>query len=256
MGPMLIGMPDWDVHEPGELLMNAKADASTVALFQQDWKLYRKLVDNNFLFHREAYGRLHRFLSEEAAKPFRFLDIACGDASASIGALRGTRIAHYHGIDFSAPALELAAETLRDLPCPVTLERRDFLEALAGRRDWVDVAWIGLSLHHLLAPAKLAFMREIRGALARDGCFLIYENTSPDGEDRESWMRRWDLQKPGWTAYSVEEWDAMAAHVHAADHPETDARWRALGLDAGFSSVRELYAAPTDMFRLYCFQTG
>ncbi len=236
--------------------MTAKADASTVALFQQDWKIYRKMVDNNFLFHREAYSRLQRFLNDEIDKPFRFLDIACGDASASIGALRETRIAHYHGIDFSAPALDLAAETLRDLPCPVTLEQRDFVEALAGRKDLVDVAWIGLSLHHLLAPAKLAFMRDIRLALARDGYFLIYENTSPDGEDRASWLRRWDLQKPGWSAYSQQEWNAMAAHVHAADHPETDGRWRELGREAGFTSVRELYAAPTDLFRLYCFCAG
>ena len=43
-------------------------------------------------------------------------------------------------------------------------------------------AWMGLSLHHLLAPAKLALMRDIRGILAMDGHFLIYENTSPNGE--------------------------------------------------------------------------
>jgi hypothetical protein len=84
---------------------NAAPDASTVALFQQDWMLYRKMVDNNFLYHREAYGRLHGVLVNEVARPFRFLDIACGDASASVGALRGTRVAHYQGIDFSGAAL-------------------------------------------------------------------------------------------------------------------------------------------------------
>jgi hypothetical protein len=44
----------------------------------------------------------------------------------------------------------------------VTLDHRDFVEAL---RDWpapVDGAWISLSLHHLLAPAKLSLMRQIR----------------------------------------------------------------------------------------------
>ncbi len=229
------------------------ADASTVALFQQDWKLYRKMVDNNFLFHREAYGRLHRLLVEDMPRPFRFLDIACGDASASIGALRETQIAHYHGIDFSGAALELAGKALRELNCKVKLEQRDFLDAFHGRTGSEDVVFIGLSLHHLRKPEKLSFMKQIRNSLAESGLFVIYENTSPDGEDRASWMKRWDLQKPFWTAYSDDEWNAMAAHVHAADFPETDATWHALGRDAGFSSVRGLFAAPGDLFRMYCF---
>lgn len=231
------------------------ADASTVAVFQQDWKLYRKMVDNNFLFHREAYGQLHRVLNDGMARPFRFVDIACGDASASAGALEGTRISHYHGIDFSAAALDIASKTLKVLDCPVTLEKRDFLEAIVDWKQVVDVAWIGLSLHHLLTPEKLAFMRNVRKILALGGMFLIYENTSPDGEDRVQWLQRWDLQKPFWTAYSEEEWVAMAAHVHAADFPETDASWHRLGREAGFASVKEVFATPTDLFRMYCFAT-
>ena len=231
----------------------AVADASTVELFQQDWMLYRKLVDNNFLFHREAYGALRGFLTDGGGPLFRFLDIACGDASASAAALRGTRIAHYHGIDFSAAALELAEQNLKNLGCPVTLAQCDFLDALAAGIKPVDIAWIGLSLHHLHAPEKLTAMHRIHDGLAPRGRLLIYENTSPDGEDRKNWLRRWDLQKPAWTAYSEQEWDAMAAHVHAADFPETDSIWRALGHEAGFAEVHELYRAPTDLFRLYCF---
>lgn len=232
-----------------------EADASTVAVFQQDWMLYRKMVDNNFLFHREAYARLHDVLVNEVALPFRFLDIACGDASASAGALLGTRVAHYQGIDFSVAALDIARRTLKVLDCPVTLERRDFLEAIVNWNQPVDIAWIGLSLHHLLTPEKLAFMRNVRKILAPGGMFLIYENTSPDGEDRAHWLQRWDLQKPFWTAYSEEEWNAMAGHVHAADFPETDASWRRLGREAGFASIKEVFATPTDLFRMYCFAT-
>ena len=84
-------------------------DASTVALFQSAWRTYRKIVENNYLFHHEAYGALHRFLVEEVDRPFHFLDLACGDASASARALKGTKTDHYHGIDFSAEALKLAA---------------------------------------------------------------------------------------------------------------------------------------------------
>jgi hypothetical protein len=39
-------------------------DEPSVALFQKQWQLYRKIVDHNYLFHREAYRSLHRPTSD------------------------------------------------------------------------------------------------------------------------------------------------------------------------------------------------
>lgn len=225
----------------------------SAAFFQQEWRIYRKMVDNNYLFHREAYGQLNRILAEKAPQPFRFLDVACGDAGATIDALAGTRIAAYFGVDLARPALDIARETLKALDCPVSLREGDFIEAL---RDWqlpVDVVWIGLSLHHLQAAGKLAVMRDARRILADDGLLLVYEPASPDGEDREGWLKRWDLQRPHWTAYTDEEWTIATSHVHANDFPEPVSGWHRLGREAGFASVEESFAAPSNLFRLYCF---
>lgn len=227
-------------------------NAGTV--FQQEWQIYRKMVDNNYLFHREAYAALHGVLTDDAPHGFRFLDIACGDASASILALRGAPIGHYHGIDTSGAALELAREVLAELPCPVTLEQRDFVEALRDRPDSADVAWIGLSLHHLRTAGKLALMHELRGTVGDRGLLVFYENTSPDGEDRDAWLARWDLQRPAWAAYAQMEWDTMTEHVRASDFPETESSWRRLAEEAGFGSICELFRSPTDLFRMYCLQ--
>jgi SAM-dependent methyltransferase len=225
------------------------------SFFQQQWQIYRKFVDNNYFYHREVYGQLHRILVDEAVWPFRFLDIACGDARATVDALKGTRVAHYHGIDLSQAALDLASKALEALACPVTLEHRDFVEALRNRPEPVDVAWIGLSLHHLLAPAKLTLMREIRGVVGDRGLFLIYEPASPDAEDRDAWFLRWERQnRPLWTALTPEEYEAMTAHVRDNDFPETTSRWHSLGHEAGFDRVRELFVSPTDLFRMYCFE--
>ena len=230
-------------------------DEPMMALFQHQWHLYRKSVDNNYFYHREVYARLHRILVDEAVQPFRFLDIACGDAKATVETLKGTRVAHYYGIDLSQAALELASKALESLGCPVTLDHRDFVEALHDWPEPVDVAWIGLSLHHLLAPAKLSLMREIRGIVGDSGLFLIYENASPDGEDRDAWLRRWERQNQLlWTALTTEEYEAMKAHVRANDFPETTSQWQSLGREAEFGRVRELFVAPTDLFRMYCFQ--
>ena len=118
----------------------------------------------------------------------------------------------------------------------------------------MDVAWISLSLHHLLTPAKLEVMRRMRNVVGDQGLFLIYEHTSLDGEGGDAWLQRHDDQRPSWNALAPEEWDAVIAHVHANDFPETNSQWHALFREASFGQVRELFVAPTNLFRLYCFR--
>ncbi len=223
------------------------------ATFRQDWDSYAKLVANNCFNHREAYAVLRTVLLA-IDQPFRFLDVACGDASASAPALAGTNVSHYRGIDLSEDGLARAERTLGDvLSCPVELERRDFTEALRDPAVTADITWIGLSLHHLEQPGKLAAMKDVRRAVGRHGHLLIYENASPVDESRDEWLERWDAQRPDWTAFSDDEWTSISRHVHACDFPETDAAWRDLGLGAGFAVARCLYASPNELFRLYAF---
>jgi Methyltransferase domain len=229
-------------------------DASAQALFHQEWQIYRTMIDHNYLYHREVYGCLHRILIDEAPQPFRFVDVACGDATEIVGALRGTRISQYHGIDLSRTALDIARPAVAALGCPVKLEQRDLVEALRDRAEPADVVWISLSLHHLLTPAKHAVMRAIRGIVGERGLLMIYEPASPDGEDRAGWMRRWDEQQPVWTAYKPAEWDRLVDHVHAADFPETASRWHELGREAGFDTVQEVFVAPSNLLRMYRFE--
>ena len=226
---------------------------ASATVFQEEWQVYRKVVDNNYLFHREAYAVLRKLLVEEMPAPFRFLDIACGDASATVGALADTDVAHYHGIDLSEPALALAEETLRALPCPFELTRQDFVTALRERTVAADVAWIGLSLHHLQRPQKRALMGDARLIVGERGKLIVYENASPGPETRAAWMKRWDRQRPDWRNFSDSEWASISDHVHANDHPEAHVTWLELGYEAGFGRARCLYESPTRLFRLYCF---
>ena len=237
--------------DPMQLDDTANSPASD---FFEEWRTYRKMVDNNYLFHREAYASLRRFLVAEVGRRFLFLDIACGDSTAAVDALKDTQVVAYHGVDFSRHALQLAAPAVAALDCRIALEHGDYVDILRNRTEPTDVAWIGLSLHHLQAAAKQSVMRDIRRIVGDAGALLIYENASPDGEDREGWMRRWDEQRSAWTAYTPEEWRMACEHVHAFDFPETASGWHELGWASGFNRVRELFRAPTDLFRLYAFQ--
>ena len=110
-------------------------DAAALAQFQEQWATYRKLVENDCLAHRAVSGILRETLNGVFTSPFCFLDIACGDGSTMKAALRGTQVRHYHGIDLSQAALDLAAANLAELPFEIELDHRDFVEAMMRRRS-------------------------------------------------------------------------------------------------------------------------
>jgi methylase of polypeptide subunit release factors len=128
-------------------------DEAALEQFQKQWATYQKLVDSDALSHKEVGEILHGAL-EAIPQPFAFLDIACGDAGQMRRALDATKVSHYHGIDLSEPALELAAKNLAGVLCKVELDWRDFVEALERRAEPADAAWCGLSIHHLSTEGK------------------------------------------------------------------------------------------------------
>jgi hypothetical protein len=110
--------------QPGAALV----DEAGLEQFQRQWAAYQALVDSDELSHVEVGALLHDTLNQSFNRPFFFLDIACGDAS-QMRALVDTKVRHYHGVDLSEPALELAATNLKDTPFEVELDHRDFVEA-------------------------------------------------------------------------------------------------------------------------------
>jgi len=230
-------------------------DTAALEIFRHQWQLYRKFLTHDYLSNAGAYVELHRLLTDELARPYDFLDLACGDASGIVTALRGTPIAHYCGIDLAPPALELAKDNLDELPCPVTLEQADFVTAMHDEARTADIVWIGLSLHHLGTADKLNLMREIRERIGDGGALLIYEPTRWDGEDRTSYLDRFEtIARRDWTELSADERDDALRHVRTCDLPETRTQWCALGREAGFTRVAERYTSGDDLFRMFSYQ--
>lgn len=235
------------VHQPAR--QGDVVDAAAMEQFHKQWGAYQKLVDSDVLSHRAVSGILHEAVLA-LARPFSFVDIACGDASLTKAALTGTPVTHYHGIDLSEPAIDLAAANLEGMPFETDLDHEDFVLALEDRPDPADVAWCGLSMHHLETGQKLELLRAIHGSTA--AFLMIYEPTRRDGEDRESFIDRFlAMQKPRWSMLSPAEWDQIAHHIATCDLPETGSGWLKLGRQAGFSRARDLFADPTDSLRVF-----
>jgi len=233
----------------------AIVDAAAMVQFQQQWETYRKLVEANCVFHREVGAILHSTLNEVFAAPFTFLDIACGDASMMTSALSGTKVRHYHGIDLSEPAIELAGKNLEDAPFDVDLDHRDYVEAMLRRPEHADAAWCSLSIHHLATEDKLRLMTAIRGATGANGIFLLYEPTRKNGEDRAGFLDRFQaVNRTAWTVLTPAEWDQIWQHISTCDFPETVDGWCELARKAGYRAARPVFADADDFFRLFRFE--
>jgi hypothetical protein len=233
-------------------------DPSDQTIFLRQWGTYRKVVAHNLMFHREAYALLRTTLASLGPRPLRLLDLGCGDAASIAALLPDLPIVRYDGVDISAKALELAAETLSATSCAFALHQADFASALSRWREPVDVIWIGQSLHHLRMPEKRAVFGDAHRLLtASNGTMLaVWEPTLTETEDREGWCDRFAQGRSSWAALEDAEFDSMVNHVLSSDHPETISDWLALGRKAGFESAAELPVSAWALARFYQFRCG
>jgi SAM-dependent methyltransferase len=225
-------------------------DPQALEIFQAQWSVYQRLIESNYLGHREIADILRRLLTTEFPAPFSFLDLACGDAYRMREILNDAQIARYTGVDLSGPALEIAVERFREAPFPHEFWRGDLIEAARGPAPASDVVWCGLCLHHLQYEDKLDALRAIRAKTNR--LLLIYEPTRADGESREAFMARFLQFREDWPALDAQQWREVSTHVTTCDFPEEASAWLELGNTAGFSKATRVFVSEphfSDLFR-------
>jgi len=232
----------------------SSADEAAEA-FRRAWQTYRKLVDCDYFYHRRVHAELEYVLRRYHSAPFRFVDLACGDAAGVAEVLRKFPVAHYRGVDLAESAIGRAQENLKVLECEVRLELADLTTALRGATGAADVVWLSLSLHHLATPDKQAVMRDICAALNDAGSFLLYEPILLPGESRQQYLARFQqINRPLWTELSDDQWQFCWEHVRERDFPETATKWLELGREAGFASAEPLFVDERDLYQLFLFR--
>lgn len=234
-------------------LDNAAAPDAVHAFFSQ-WDIYRLCIEHNTLHHREIGEILHRELLARA-EPFSFLDLACGDADLTAAALRGTKIGTYTGVDFSAPALALAAERIEALGCPRTLHEADFNQFLRGNSDTFEVIYLGLSLHHLVSENKREAMKHLRRASAPGGVLYLFEPILHGDESRSGYVARWTAAMDGpYDDFPPAAREALREHVRESERPESVGEYIASAHEAGFASGEILFTDDGNFYSLFRFR--
>jgi len=224
-----------------------------VHTFFSQWEIYRLCIEHNTLFHREVGAILRREMLERHG-PFTFLDLACGDADLTAAALRGTAVSSYTGVDFSAPALALAANKIAELGCPRTLHESDFTDFLRRNKESFDVIYLGLSLHHLEGETKREMMTHLHRATAPGGMFYLFEPFLQSGEDRESYVIRWAAAMDGpYDPFPSAARDALRDHVRESEKPESKDEYLSAARAAGFQDGEVLFTDPDNFYSLFRF---
>ena len=226
-----------------------------VHTFFSQWDIYRLCIEHNTLFHREVGEILRRELQAQT-EPFTFLDLACGDADLTAAALRGTKVRAYTGVDFSAPALALAANKISELGCPRTLHEADFTEFLRtnDENEKFDVIYLGLSLHHLERETKRETMKHLRRTTAPGGTFYMFEPFLHGGEERQGYVRRWaDAMDGPYDSFPAAARNALRDHVTESERPESIEEYLTSGRHAGFADSQILFTDPGNFYALFKF---
>ncbi len=227
--------------------------SEAVHAFFSQWDIYRLCIEHNTLHHRQV-GEILRCELLARTEPFTFLDLACGDADLTAAALHETKVSAYTGVDFSAPALALAANKIAELGCPRTLHEADFTDFLRKNKASHDVIYLGLSLHHLETETKRETMKHLRHATALGGTFYLFEPILHAGENREGYVARWGAAMDGpYDPFPSAARDALREHVRESERPESAAEYLAAARDAGFRDGEILFTDAGNFYSLFRF---
>lgn len=222
-------------------------DEEQVRQFFDQWEIYKKIVAENYLHHREAYAAVAHIL-DGVAGPFSFLDLGAGDARWTSGVLVGRELRAYEAVDISGVALGLARENLAAFTCPKTFTQADFFQDIRSRQSAWDVIFIGLSLHHLPKADKGIFFQAVRPLIAPGGRFISYEPVCESDEDRDEVLARWWKVAKNWAALSAADLAKAKEHVFGHDYPDAIPAYDDLARAAGFAGAEVRYL---DDDRLY-----
>ncbi len=226
-------------------------DATQVKAFFDQWAVYRRILEGDYLHHRAAYAAIGRAL-EELDAAFSFLDLGAGDAECTVGLLTGRPVERYEAVDLSAVALALAQERAAVLPGVKTFVQADFVTHVRATRERFDIVFIGLSFHHLPRAHKRALLPELRRIVKPGGRLLIYEPILRADETREAVLVRWwEVVRRTWTNLAPGDLEKVRDHVFGNDYPESFATYAELFEAAEFREMRVLFTDADELYAVF-----
>jgi ubiquinone/menaquinone biosynthesis C-methylase UbiE len=238
------------------MLKDSNKQLQEVKGFFDQWNIYQKVIQNNYMFHEQIHQALHKlFLEHFQQEPFSILDLGCGDSSSIAKTLKDIPISCYHGIDISEIALEASKKNFGSSSFDIVLSQGEFFEITNQLKIKFDVIMSGYSLHHLPLWQKEIIFGNCRKNLKKSGIFLVYDLIKKEDENREKYLERyWDNCTNNRKEMTLKELENSKKHIFEGDIPESIETLNHLASKHGFQKVRVLYRDPLLLLGLICWE--
>ena len=218
--------------------MDDQTNTIDLELFKQNWQTYKTIIDENYMFHREAIEQARLCLSASFAnKPIAVLDLGCGDASNVAKALQGFTIEFFCGYDLSAMALQLAEKNIAELTANFQLNCQDMFTGVAEKIAEFELVFSIYSLHHFQLADKAALFHSAYSALRTGGAFMLLDIVRADNETLHDYYDHYlDYIGENWLALNEQEIQRVSDHVRCSDFPENVQTLQRIAVAAGFDN--------------------
>jgi SAM-dependent methyltransferase len=222
--------------------------------FDEQWILYQKFLQHDYLEHRLFYALLHAVLLTRFDGPVSLLELGCGDGSQTIRALTQVPLRRYVGIDLAAAALALARQNFEKRQVTADLVQQDLLSGVRNLSETFDVVLASYSLHHLHTHEKRDALTAIDRRLKPHGVFVLIDMVCGSGENRDAHVARLVQHfRASCPALTPRELELVTSHVTSSDFPETEETLRECARQVGFTRVGQLATGVDQLARCLCF---
>jgi SAM-dependent methyltransferase len=208
------------------------------------WSVYDRVLDLDYMFHRELYAKVARVLDARfGAREISVLELGCGSGRHLAPVLAARRVGRYEGHDLSPVAIGHARKNFAALGVVETrFVEGDLMNALRDETgERADLIFSGFTLHHLSAEDRAEAIRRARGRLAPGGLLLVLDSMREEGQTRDAWLDAYcGWIEAEWTAIPAEGKAAIFGHIRGCDQPGTRAEHDTAAKAAGFARCGEI----------------
>jgi len=217
-------------------------------IFRESWNIYQKVIEHNYLCHRELKDVLIAHL-KNARRLDCVLDLGCGDGALPMQLFSQPDIPcpkRFIGVDMSAEALCVANNARANFPegCEVSFVEGDMAAFVRQSTDTFDVIMSTFAIHHLDKDAKSELLKSVYERLAPGGVLLwgdVYNNMP--GSSLDDTRKRWQPKMINtYIELTPEEREKVWAHASTYDIPEDLPTIEALLKGAGYVDARCIFA--------------
>jgi len=219
--------------------------------FNSSWSVYRKVVDLNYMNHRQFGERTKEYLKRIPGR-LRILDLGCGDAIEMAHYLQSIDVEQYTGCDLSRYALDLAGRNLSGIG-GVTLIQESMENLLGQETRLFNLIHSSFAIHHLSDTQKGMVLDRIFQLLEPGGIFLLIDVFRLPGQSRPHYISRYlRMLREDWSGLSEPEKDLIEEHIIHFDFPADEDDVLSMARNAGFNQLD--FTSPDEHHKMILFQ--